>query len=98
MTRKYYAYFWLKDDPNDYVMLFRIKGSLQWDSKHRCFEDKDYYVRSIDDMVCYAALDSHPLNSKRYGGAFLISHLTFKEYRSRGIARFEPRRPIIEWD
>lgn len=98
MTRKYYACFWLKDDPNYYVMLFRIKGSLRFDIKYHCFEDKDYYVRSIDDVVCYAALDSHPSNSKRYGGAFLINHSIFKEYRSRGVKRFEPRRPVIEWD
>ena len=52
--RKYYGYFVYKDE--EYVIMFRIDGSLQWSERFHCFMDKNWYVRSYADMICYAAL------------------------------------------
>lgn len=98
MAKKYYALFWLKDNPNSYVIRFRIKGSLKWSGKDRCFVDKELYVRSSDDMICYSALNTSPFNSRRYGGGLLITHEKFKEYRSGGVARWTPKTELIDWD
>ena len=70
MAKKYYAIFWTKDNPNTntYAMMFKINGSLIWNPKFHCFQDKDWYVRSVDDVICYAARNTNPSNWKQYGG------------------------------
>lgn len=97
--KKYYGYFSL--DGKEYVIRFKIKGSLQYDPKYGCFTDKDWYVRGIDDVVAMAAGLPHPMNMMhRNFWAFLIDHNTFVEYRTRGYERWvcEGLTPIINWD
>ena len=96
MIKKYYGYFVYNGE--EYVILFRIKGSLQWDPKAGCFEDKDLYVRSADDMICYAALDRNRANVKAFSFGMLLSHERFKQERARGVKRWTPWVPIIKWD
>lgn len=100
MAKKYYGYFVY--DNEEYVIRFRIKGSLSWNPTYRCFEDKDWSVRSAEDMICYAALDAHPVNVNHYGNTrfwgFLISHEKFKKERARGVKRWNPQVETIKWD
>lgn len=93
--KKYYGYFVY--DGEEYVIRFRISGSLQWNERYHCFMDKDWYVRSYEELICYAALDSHPLNEKRFGFSCGLSHKGFCEQRARGVKRWEPKVPIIKW-
>ena len=96
MTRKYYGYFMYNGE--EYVIRFKIKGSLQYDKRGRCFEDKDWYVRSIDDVVAMAAFDTHPLNLRHRFFAMLLTHDAFVSARANGVKRWSPRREVIEWD
>lgn len=96
MRKKYYAWFIYGE--KEYVMRFRIEGSLQWDSKGRCFVDKDWYVRSFEDMVSYAAFDTHPTNLPHRLFCLKITHDEFKKQRSNGIPRLEPWNETIKWD
>lgn len=94
--RKYYGWFIYGN--KEYVIRFKISGSLQWDNKSKCFMDKEWYVRSASEVICYAALDTHPFNNEQFGMALKITHEYFKELRGRGIPRWNPKRPIIIWD
>lgn len=94
--KKYYGYFVYKDE--EYVIMFRIDGSLQWNDKYRCFMDNRWYVRSYADMICYAALDTNPSNNKSFGFACGLTHKGFKEERARGVKRWKPQVEVIKWD
>lgn len=93
--KKYYALFVYNE--KEYVVRFKIDGSLKYDKKTKCFIDDRYYVRSIADVIAMAALDSHPMNDKHFGFSCLLSHDYFVEYRARGIERWTPKREVIEW-
>lgn len=93
--KKYYGYFVYNDE--EYVIRFKIDGSLRWSEKERCFIDDHWYTRSIAEVICMAALDSHPINVKAFGSAFLITHQYFIKQRSRGVKRWNPKREIIIW-
>lgn len=93
---KYYGYFVYGD--KEYVVRFKINGSLEWNQKYRCFEDKHLYVRSADEIICLAALDSHPINNKRYSYGCLLTHDGFVEQRARGVKRWSPWNEVINWD
>ena len=94
--KKYYGYFIY--DNEEYVIRFKIDGSLQYDREHKCFEDRDWYIRSIGDVIAMAAMDNSPVNDKRFGLAILLDHKRFVEYRSKGIKRWRPIREVIKWD
>lgn len=96
MTKKYYAWFYSGE--NEYVIRFKIKGSLQWDPRARCFVDKDWYTRGIDDVVCYAVYDNNATNVKSFGGAMLLTHEQFVEMRARGYKRLVPMCEVLVWD
>lgn len=93
--KKYYARFLYNGE--EYVIRFKIKGSLKFDLKQRCFIDKDYYIRSIDDIISMAALYTSPLNCKAFQGGYLLKHQQFVEARSSGIKRWKPAVEIINW-
>lgn len=94
--KKYYGYFIY--DGMEYVIRFRIKGSLEYDWNKHCFIDKDYYVRASSDMIGYAALGTHPINDARFGFAYLLTKSGFIEWRSKGVRRWKPKEPVIIWD
>ena len=94
--KKYYGYFVY--DGEEYVIRFKLKGSLQWSERFHCFMDKDWYTRSYSDLICYAALDRHPLNDKAFECAYGLSHEGFRQQRARGVKRWNPKIEIIEWD
>ena len=96
MRKKYYAWFTYNDE--EYVMRFRIEGSLRWDDKAHCFEDQYYYVRSFGDMVSYAAFDTHPMNLRHRFFCLKITHKEFVRNRSQGVQRKEPLVETIKWD
>ena len=91
--KKYYGYFVYNGE--QYVIRFKIKGSLIWSARDKCFIDDQYYVRSSPDMICLAALDSNPMNERLFRCAFLIDHDYFVELRARGIKRWRQRETII---
>lgn len=95
--KKYYGYFVYNEE--EYVVRFKIDGSLKFDSKARCFVDNQYYVRSIADVIAMAAFDDNSTNMSHRGFGFscLISHDYFVEYRTRGVKRWKPKREIIIW-
>ena len=95
--KKYYGYFIYQDE--EYVIRFKIDGTLKWDAKFRCFIDDHLYVRSSAEVICMAALDSHPMNNKAFSCAFLLSHEDFVKERARGVKRWKyPRHEIIVWN
>ena len=93
--KKYYGYFVYNDE--EYVIRFKIDGSLKWSAKDRCFIDDHWYVRSIADAICMAAFDSNPMNIKGFGCAFLLTHQDFINERSRGVKRRAPLNETIVW-
>ena len=93
--KKYYGYFVYNDE--EYVIRFKIDGSLKWSAKDRCFIDDHWYVRSIADVICIAAFDSNPSNVKGFGCAFLLNHQDFIDERARGVKRRTPLRETIVW-
>lgn len=93
--KKYYAA--ILYNGKMYVLRFKIKGSLTYDPRCHCFQDKDYYVRSVDDVVALAALDSNPHNDKYFRFGYLIPHEQFKFDRSQHIPRWHCKREIIDW-
>lgn len=93
--KKYYGYFVYNDE--EYVIRFKIDGSLRWREKERCFIDDHWYVRSIADVICMAAFDSNPMNIKGFWCAFLLTHQDFIKERARGVKRWKPEREIIVW-
>lgn len=94
--KKYYGYFIYNNE--EYVIRFEIDGSLQYDREHKCFKDRDWYIRSIGDVIAMAAIDNHPINDNRFGLAILLDHKRFVEYRYKGIKRWKPVREVIKWD
>lgn len=96
--KKYWA--WFVYNHETYLIMFRVKGSLQYVHKHHAFVDKDFYVRSVGEVIAMAAIDTHPLNDEKFNEHIcgLISHDIFRDYRGRGYKRWEPKRPVIEWD
>lgn len=94
--KKYYGYFVY--DGEEYVIRFKIKGSLKWNAATKCFEDAKWYVRSIADVICMAAFDSNPLNTKTFSCAYLLTHEEFVKERARGVKRCIPWCEIIMWD
>lgn len=95
--RKYYGYFIF--DEHEYVIRFKIDGSLRWHGGGygSCFMDDEMYVRSAKDVILLAALRTNSMNCKHCTCAYLISHDDFRRYRAQGIKRFEPWNPIIHW-
>lgn len=95
--KKYYGYFVY--DEEEYVIRFKIDGSLKFDSKARCFVDNQYYVRSIDDVITMAAFDDNSTNMKHRGFHFsmLLKHDAFVRERALGVKRWKPKREIIIW-
>lgn len=93
--KKYYGYFVYNEE--EYVIRFKIDGSLKFDSKAKCFIDDQYYVRSIADVIAMAAFDSNSINIKQLGLSVLLKHNAFVRERARGVKRWEPKREIIVW-
>ena len=96
MARKYYAYFVYGGE--EYVMRFKIAGTLQYRKKERCFIDREWYVRTISDVVAYAARDTNPHNDKRFGFCMLIPQKTYMQERAKGTKRWIPENKVIRWD
>ena len=94
--KKYYGYMVYGD--NEYVIRFKIDGSLHWKPSEKAFVDKDWYVRSAEDIIYLAACDGNPINNTRFHYGMLISHDYFVELRAEGITRWKPLREIIKWD
>ena len=94
--KKYYAYFTRQDNGQEYVVRFKIKGSLRYDYKGRCFVDKDYYVRSVIDVV-NILLQRNKLGFKT-DFALILDHNYFVECRASGTERFEVDNEVIKWD
>lgn len=93
MTKKYYARFHYNYG-NEYVVMFKIHGSLMWDKRHDCFIDKDIYVRSIEEVLSMA-LDR---SSVDFQLACLIDHKSFVELRAHGVKRWPGLATTIIWD
>lgn len=93
MTKKYYAWFHYNHG-NEYVVMFKIHGSLMLDKRCDCFIDKDIYVRSIEQVLAMA-LDRCSLD---FQAACLIDHERFTELRSRGVERWPGEVTTIMWD
>ena len=94
--KKYYGFFIYGD--KEYVVRFKIDGSLKWDTKFGCFEDKDFYVRSFEDMVAYVLFNTSPVNIKIHFWALKITHQEFIKQRAHGVKRWVPENEIIKWD
>lgn len=92
--KKYYGYF-VYDD-KEYVIRFKIRG-LKYKAKDKCFEDRDWYVRSIGDVIAMAAIDTHPINDKRFGFSMLLTQKQYAVMRSLGVKKWTPKRKIINW-
>ncbi len=93
--KKYYGYFVYNDE--EYVIRFKIDGSLKWNAKYRCFMDDHMRVRSVADVICMAAFDTNPRNIKSFRCAFLITHQYFINERARGVKRQTPWNDTIIW-
>ena len=94
--KKYYGYFVYNDE--EYVIRFKIKGSLIFDEDNRYFIDDKYYIRSTMDVLSLAAFGSHWSNIKGLSYVcFMITKSDFIEYRSKGVKRWKPDREIIDW-
>ena len=94
----YYGYFTLDD--KEYVIRFKVKGSLQWDDRYHCFKDKDWYVRTYEQLIAHAAGIRDEYNL-RLNGRFWAIGLTkegFIDQRARGVPRWNKGTPIIKWD
>lgn len=94
--KSYYAYFIYNNE--EYVIKFKIKGSLQYSRKDRVFVDRKYYVRSIAEVICLAALGSNPLNTRGFGISYLISWDEFDNKLAQGVKRWMPQQEVISWD
>ena len=94
--KKFYGYFVYNNE--QYVIRFKLGGSIKWDEEAHCFIDEKMYMRSAAYMICLAALDTHFANEKEFSCcAFIIPKKDFIEYRSQGIKRWKPQREIIIW-
>ena len=94
--KKYYGYFVYNEE--EYVIRFKIDGSLKFDRKSKCFIDDQYYLRSIADVIATAAFDNnHSIHIKQLGFSMLLKHDAFVRERARGVKRWKPLREIIVW-
>lgn len=93
--KKYYGYFVYNN--KEYVIRFKIDGSLKWSAKDRCFIDDQWYVRSVDDVICMVAFHTSPMNLKAFSYALLLTHQTFINERARGVKRWKPEQEILIW-
>ena len=82
----------------EYVIKFKIAGSLHYSERDRAFIDEKYYVRSVDEVICMAAFDSHPLNIKGFGIAYLISWDEYDNKLANGVKRWTYGQEYIKWD
>lgn len=94
--KKYYVYFTDQYTGDEYVMRFKIRGSLRYDYQARCFIDKDIYTRSTKDLVNMLLSDNYC--GYRADFALLLDHDRFVECRASGIERFWVPDEIIDWD
>lgn len=94
--KKYYGYFIYGD--REFVIRFKIDGSLQWDQRSRCFVDKDWYVRGIEELISHVAFGTHPSNLHIRFWGLKITHKEFIRQRSNGVKRWIPENEIIKWD
>ena len=92
--KNYYGWFIYND--TEYVIHFKIKGSLRWHNKHRCFQDSQWYVRTFEELLWYAAFDRSPQNSSEVC-CCRITYKQFNEYLKNGIKNWKPERKIIVW-
>lgn len=92
--KKYYGYF--DRNGKEYVVRFKIDGSLRWDEKSRCFIDKDWYVRSYGDLIANVVFDTSSANLKDFWACGL-THKGFIECRARGVKRWIPENEVIRW-
>ena len=92
--KKYFV--WFLRGGEEYVIRFKIDGSLAYKPKYRCFEDKDWYVRTIDQVVWMAAgLHWDPSPNYVCG---LISHEEFVRRRASGVKRWGGGKTfVIHW-
>lgn len=96
--KKYYAYFIY--DGMEFVIRFKVDGSLHYDRRYNAFIDRNYYVRSVPEIVCLAAIDKHySINDKYFSGAcFMLTHDEFINFRKKGYQRWMPMHEKILWD
>ena len=92
--KKYYAYF--MSDRMERVVRFKVKGSLMYDRRSRCFIDKHYYTRTTEDLVKWVLRNNDWASNVDW--AVLIDHKTFAEYRAYDIPRVALDNEVIEWD
>ena len=92
--RKYYASFIYND--KEYVIRFKSK-KFQYDPRAicRCFIYDNYYVRSVDDMIKWAAFGSSGSNIKQDIMGWLIDHKTFVEARANGVERWNAQCEVL---
>lgn len=94
--KKYYGYFVYNDE--EYVIRFKIDGSLVWSDEYHCFKDDRWYCYSYRDMISYAAFDTHESNVRQLGFTCgLRTRKAFNEQRARGVKRWKPKQEIIKW-
>lgn len=96
--KKYYAYFIDGNTDKEFVIRFKVKGSLRYreDRLYRCFMDDKYYVRTIEDLV-KMVLSNNGWNLK-VRCVLLLDHELFTEYRAHDIPRVALDNEVIEWD
>lgn len=94
--KKYYGFLVYGD--KEFVVRFKIDGSLKWNTKCGCFVDKDLYVRSFEDIVAHVLFNTSPVNIKTYFWSVKISHQEFIKQRAYGVTRWIPKNEIIKWD
>lgn len=94
--RSYYGVFYYNNE--EYVIKFKIAGSLAFSTRSRAFIDRMFYVRSVPEVICLAALDTNPQNDKSFRSAYLISWDDYDNRLSNGAKKWTPKREIINWD
>lgn len=97
MLNEYYAFFWLRNG-KQYITHFCIKGSLRFKDDEHYFIDDQGNIRTIDDVICFAALNSQPSDRGLYAGGCLINRGTFLEYSKQNATKWEPENRTIYWD
>ena len=92
--KKYYASFIFND--KEYVIQFKSKR-FQYESSPLCrwFIDNNYYVRTVDEMIKWAAFGNSGAYLNQNIMGWLIDHKTFVEARAAGVERWEPVCKIL---
>lgn len=93
--KKYYGYFVYHG--TEYVIRFKIDGSLRQSEGDLVFRDKDGYIRSCVDLIAHVAFNTNSVNLKGFFG-MIITHENFIQMRTRGIKRWIPENEVIKWD